>query len=159
MQRIRVLRKWSGLGQNLWSHSILLILTKHPSTHTLLSFLPPVLYVSPLYLRELLISYICPLLGIWQFSCLYGQKMKGVHDNIHQTNCICKEDQRLLLRAHTDYKSRFTGSPTGIRSSAVSVASKLAVCSKLGKGNPHIGRTELIKKKNWILIVPLLHFF
>lgn len=51
-------------------------------------------------------------------------------------NCICKEDQRLLVRAHTDYNSRFTGSPTGIESSAASGASKLAVCLKLGKVIP-----------------------
>lgn len=40
------------------------------------------------------------------------REIKGIHDNIHQTNCISKEDQRVLLKAHrqryTDYNSRFS---------------------------------------------------
>lgn len=47
------------------------------------------------------------------------REIKGIDDNIQQTKCISREDQRLLPTAHRqgykDYNSRFTGSAAGIQ--------------------------------------------
>ena len=62
-----------------------------------------------------------------------------------QTNCISKEDQRLLFKSHrqgytTDYNSRFIGSVL------VSSVSKLAVCLKSERLIPILGGHILIRQ-------------